>query len=244
MHIIDSAVRLACDNGRLVADDWLRQMDACGISHAVVAPADEHVAVYNREGNDQIADLVDHHPEKLTGLAVANPWFGQHAVDVLRRAFDRGLAGLYLHPTRQGFRLTEAIVDPLIEVCIELRRPIYSYVGTPICAMPFQLAELARRFPEARFVLGHFGYCDFAGYDVIPAAMQAASILVETSCAWRQIVQEAVDRLGADRLLFGSAYPRSRPELEIDKIRSLDLIPGDRQKVLCDNARTLWGISI
>jgi predicted TIM-barrel fold metal-dependent hydrolase len=53
------------------------------------------------------------------------------AVDELKRAFDAGLVGLYLHPGRQGFHLTEAVVDPLIEVCGERGKPVYSHTGTP-----------------------------------------------------------------------------------------------------------------
>ena len=244
MRIVDSAVRLTSRGGKLPVESYLERMDRLGILHAVAAPADEFVAVYNDEGNAEMAKWVQSFPDHVSALAVANPWYGPKAVDILQRAFDQGCVGLYLHPFRQGFRLTEAIVDPLVEVCIQRDKGIYSHTGTPICAMPFQLAELARRFPEGRFVMGHFGYTDFAGYDVLPAARQVPNVSIDTSCAWGELVQQAIDALDPPRILFGSGYPRSSPRLEIDKMRRLDLRPDVLQKVMCDNALKFWGIRL
>ena len=244
MQVIDSAARFKSKKGEPDAVDWLERMEESGISHAVAAPPDDFVVIYNEEGNRQMAKWADKFPGKLSALAVANPWYGAKAVDILQKGFDCRLAGLYLHPARQGFRLTEKIVDPLIEVCIERGKPVYSSTGTPVCAMPFQLAELARRFPEARFVMGHFAYTDFAGYDVIPAAKQAPNIYLDTSCVPGSAVRQAVEEIGAERIIFGSGYPRSMPRLEVDKIRSLELDSNNLYKIMCGNASSLWGITL
>ena len=242
-NVIDSAVRLPAKDGRIEVDTWLRLAGRWGIVHSVAAPADEFLAVRNGEGNALMADLAGRHPEGLSALAVASPWHGPRAVDILNRAFDRGCRGLYLHPGRQGFHLTEAVVDPLIEVCIARDRPIYSHTGTPVCAMPFQLAELARRFPEATFVMGHMGWSDFSGYDAIPAAAQAPNILLETSCTTGGLVKAAIDALGAERVLFGSGYPRSTPECEFEKIRPLGLSQDTLARYARENAKRLWKIT-
>lgn len=246
MHadIVDSAVRLPAKQGRIEADTWLCLAEQWGISHSVAAPADEFVTVYNDEGNDRMAELVAQHSKKLSGLAVANPWYGVKAVDFLRKAFECDLCGLYLHPGRQGFHLTEAVVDPLIEVCLEYDRPIYSHTGTPVCAMPFQLAELARRFPEASFVMGHMAWSDFSGYDVIPAAQQASNIFLETSCTAGEMVRAAIEVLGEERVLFGTGYPRSLPEYEFEKIRTLNLSQEVLDKYMRENAARLWKINL
>jgi len=241
-QVIDSAVRLPTRDGALDAGAWFALADHWGISHAVAAPSDEFVAVYNEEGNALLADLVERHADKLSALAVANPWYGPRALDILNRAFDRGFCGLYLHPARQGFHLTESIVDPLIKLCLARDKPVYAYTGTPICAMPLQLAELARRFPKATFVLGHMGWSDFSGYDVIPAARQAPNIIVETSCTTGAMVGLAVEELGAERVLFGSGYPRSHPSYEIDKLKDLTLSQDQLDLYMRRNARRIWKI--
>ena len=238
-NIIDSFVRLPSRDGKLEVGEWFDLADKWGISHAVAAPSDEFVAVYNDEGNAQMADLAAQYPERLSALAVANPWYGKKAVDSLKKAFERGLCGLYLHPPRQGFHLTDAVVDPLIEVCLSCDKPIYSHTGTPICAMPFQLAELARRFPEATFVMGR---TDFCGYDAIPAAQQSPNIFLETSLVCSSMVAEAFDTLGVERVLFGTGYPRSRPAHEFEKIKPLNLPDEIFNKYANENARRVWKI--
>jgi len=243
MNIIDSAVCLPTKGGRLWVDEWLDLMGEWGIVHAVIAPTDAFVAVDNEAGNEQTARLVEENPDELSGLAVANPWYGQRALRILDSAFDMGLIGLYLHPARQGFRLTDGILDPLIELCIARRRPIYACTGVPVCAEPFQLAELARRFPEATFVLGHMAWSDFCGYDVLPTAKQAPNIYLETSCSGPGIIRAAIDALGAGRLLCGSGYPRSRPMPERVNLERGELTPEELRMLTFESPRTLWGLT-
>ena len=242
LNVIDSAVRLPARDDRIEVDAWFALAERWGISHTVASPPDEFVAVYNDEGNAMMAEAVEQYPDRLSGLAVANPWYGKKAVDSLKRAFERGLCGLFLHPPRQGFQLAESVLDPLIKVCMEHDKAIYAYTGTPICAMPFQLAELARRFPEATFVMGHMGWSDFAGYDAIPAAVQAPNIIIETSYATSGLVKSAIDAIGAERVLFGTGYPQSRPGPEFEKLKPLNLPDEIFNKYANESARRVWRI--
>jgi uncharacterized protein len=237
MKIIDSAVRLT-DDPKAV-EVWLTRAEECHIGHSVVAPLDPYVAVLNSEGNRKMIGLMRAHPHAFSGLAVASPWHGPPAVDMLRHGFDEGLIGLYLNPMRQGFRLTESILDLLMETCARYERPVYSHVGTPVCSTPFQLAELARRFPTVRFIMGHGAYPDY-WYDVAPAMAQASNIVVETSCQVSGIVKVILDVFGPKRVIFGSGYPRSDPVVETKKLDQLALRDEDREKVMCANARALW----
>jgi len=242
LPIIDSAVCLPSVGGVLAVAPWLALAQKWRIGHAVVAPMDALIAVDNELANTRMLDLMKQNPGQFSALAVANPWYGSRALEALTKAFDLGCVGLYLHPARQGFRLTESIVDPLVELCIHRDKPVYAYTGTPICSEPLQLAELARRFPQATFVLGHMGWSDFSGYDDIPAARQAPNILLETSCAIGRTVKLAIDAVGPHRVLFGSGYPRSRPSHEIEKIRGIGLSPEHLDLYLHQNARRVWKI--
>lgn len=244
MRIIDSAVRLEAKNGRLNIEDCLAQLEPVGVVHAVIAPSDEFVTVYNEPGNEQVLALVKRFPDTLTGLAVANPWYGKQAVELLERYFTAGLSGLYLHPQRQGFLLTEANVRPLIEVCRRHDKPVYAHTGTPVCSMPFQLAWLARRFPEVQFVMGHAAWSDFSSYDVFPAAQQAKNIFVEMSCAWGGLAKKLAQQLDPGRVLFGSGYPRSNPLSEIRKLKSLNLDGEIEENIFFGNARRLWRLEL
>ncbi len=216
----------------------LAEMDALGIARAWIAPPDECVAVYNRRGNEMIAQAVAAHPTRLVGYAVANPWYGAAAVEELERAFRSGLRALFLLPPVQGFQLSDPLVDPLIEVAIAHRAPVYAHTGTPICSEPFQLAALARRHPEARFIMGHMGYADF-WYDGPHAAAMADNIWLETSFMDGDVIAAAIRQLGAHRFLFGSTAPLSAVSPELEKIRSLPIPAVALAKILAGNAEAL-----
>lgn len=242
--VVDCAVCLPVVKGKLSVAAWRREADPWNIEHTIAAPTGAMVVIDNAESNIQMVKLTRNPRNRISGLAVVNPWHGKRGVDMLRKAFDQGLAGLYLYPSRQGFRLTDKIVDPLIKVCRTHNRPVYSHTGTPGCEMPFQLAELARRFPSVTFVMGHAAWSDFSGYDVIPAARQAPNIMIETSCTVACLVRTAISELGADRLLFGTGYPHSLPGHEFAKIEDLGLSKDDMKLLMRDNAIRLWKLPL
>jgi predicted TIM-barrel fold metal-dependent hydrolase len=240
MSIIDNSVRLEYHQDAI--GQWLKTADQFGISKTIIAPSDSFLCVYNDEGNAWIRKALKSNPEHFLGLAAANPWYGKvAAVDMLNKCFDEGFAGLYLHPARQGFRLTEHLVDPLVEVCIKYKKPVFCYTGIPVCCEPFQLAELARRYPDATFIMGHGAYPDF-WYDVESAMKQASNIYLETSCQVGGIIHSAAKAVGSHRLLFGSGYPRSATGIELDKINRMNLPSEDSKKIFTDNARQIWRI--
>jgi hypothetical protein len=241
MPIIDSHCHIGAGTRKSVtADELLRAMDDAGVARAVVCSVDQFIAVRNREGNDDVLRAVHAQPERLRGLAAVNPWFGSEGVDELKRSLDAGMCGLKLNSHLQGFVLSDPIVHPLVEVCRDYQAPLYAHTGTPITAEPFQLAELARTFPEVTMVMGHMGYTDF-WYDATPAALQSDNIYLETSLIDIMNIQTAIEKVGAHRILFGSDFPESDLSLELEKISMLEMSDDDRNRILGTNALEVWG---
>ena len=243
MTVIDSAFRFSSHDMVNEAAEMMPVLKKFGIAHAVAAPSDEYIAVYNREGNSLLREITEMHRNGLSYLAVCNPWYGTEGLDELEKSFGRDAAGLYLYPARQGFAITDTVLLPLIELCAAHEKAVYVHCGTPVCAMPFQLAELALQFPQVSFVMGHAAWSDF-WYDVLPAASKATNILVETSCTTGGMVRAFIDSLGAERVIFGSGFPQSLPENEISKINRLNLPDDVLEAVMHENAKRLWGIRL
>ena len=216
-------------------DQALREMDTACIEQAWIHPPDVCVAVRNREGNDLIAETIANNPDRFVGCMVVNPWHGKEGLGELNRAFTRGLRILYLHPPVQGFQLSDPLVDPLIEWAIQHSAPIYAHTATPICAMPFQLAALARRHPKAKFIMGHMGYSDF-WYDAAAAAQSSDNIWLETSFIDGDLLIESIKKLGADRFVFATASPLSGAKPEREKLLDLGLPEESLDKIMRSNA--------
>lgn len=217
-------------------------MDSHGVGRAVLGASGEFAAVRNREGNQEVAALVARWPGRFTGFATVNPWWRSEGVEEVRRAQgEYGFRGLILHPILQGFEANDPLVFPLVESALELNMIVYVTGGAPYLAMPYKIADLAGRYPEGRFVMGHAGW-DFH-FDV-PYCLEACSNLwVETSRNGLANLESLAKRFGAKRMLFGSDYPFSGYDGELAKIRLLpSLSDADRDRVLGINAEELLAL--
>lgn len=239
MRIVDA--RCTIGDGRhatLSADDLVALLDELAVEAAVVGPPDRCLAVYNREGNELVRAACRRHPGRLIGFATVNPWYGDAAVEELRRAAADGLAGLILHPPRQGFLLVDDLADSVLEVAGELGLLVYVGTGTPAYALPLQLTEVARRFPQVRFLMGHMGHTDF-WIDSIPAALAAPNVYAEISYKQPHVIADAVATLGADRVVYGSDAPFNDMRLELEKLAAAELGERDRELVAGDTLLAL-----
>ena len=224
---------------RMDLDSLLGEMDGHEIAQAVLSPAGELAAYATNEGNAAVADAVLAHPKRFIAFASVNPWSRAAGVEALRRTREEyGFAGLVLHPILQGFEANDPLVFPLVEAAVELRMIVYITGGAPFLAMPYKIADLAGRYTEGKFVLGHAGW-DFH-FDV-PYCLEACpNLWAETSKNGLANLEALARKFGSSRLLFGSDHPFSSYEGEIEKIR---LLPGlddsDRENIFCANARQL-----
>jgi hypothetical protein len=92
-------------------------------------------------------------------------------------------------------------------------------------------------------ILGHMG-----GYfhvdEAIEVAEQHPNIVLETSATpYPEKIREAVERIGAERVVFGSDGPVSSPVLERQKVMIAGLSPADTALVLGGNAARLMGVA-
>lgn len=221
----------------------LSEMDDSGVEKAIICAMGSHLVIDNEDGNDYISGIVKKYPDKFLGLASVNPWYGKKAVQELNRSITKlHLSGLKLHPVFQGFQANEKLVFPIIEEAIRLGVWIYIHSGTPECSLPLQIVELAQRYPEGKFIMGHMGGADFF-LDVPDPCAKVPNIYLETSLTCHPVfVKEAVEKVGSDRVVFGSDSPTSDMKTEIDKIKVLGLDKDDLNNVLWRNAKRIFEI--
>lgn len=148
--------------------------------------------------------------------------------------------GLEISPAVHGVALTDSRTMALVAVAATAGHPVYVVcLGRPGCG-PRELVTLAAEFPGVSFVLGH---CGFVGIDVYSLRVVAPypNILAETSGCYTGVVRVAVTRLGAERVLLGTEYPLQHPEVELTKLRVLDLDEASWQQITWRNACRLLG---
>ena len=80
-----------------------------------------------------------------------------------------------------------------------------------------QLAEVAMRYPEGKFIMGHLAYADYWN-DVESACQAAPNIWLETSAHLASVIRLWTGQAGAHRVMYGSDSPHNDMPVEIEKI--------------------------
>ncbi|MBM4275413.1 MAG: metal-dependent hydrolase [Deltaproteobacteria bacterium] len=101
----------------------------------------------------------------------------------------------------------------------------------------FFLEHLAPNIPV---IIPHLGALS-GGYDSLRRAgvWNLPNVYADSAVAEFGHIEDYLSRHGATRLMFGSDYPFSYPDVELAKIRRLNLPEADTQAVLGDNFRRL-----
>jgi predicted TIM-barrel fold metal-dependent hydrolase len=178
----------------------------------------------------------------LFGLVWANPKDPGHLEETVRLLANPRFRGVKLHPTFDGFHPNDPAVHPLMALLVERELPVLIHCGHPVFSLPWSIEELVREFPDARVVLGHMGHCNVIYVNgAIDVALRNRNVYLETSgMPMPTKIREAVERVGPDRVLFGSDIPFHHPKIEIDRVRLSGLPPDLVDRVLSTNARALF----
>lgn len=213
---------------------YLRRARAAGIDRTVI------FAAFNwgyRNPNRLVARMVAGLPDRLMGFAFIHPVAdrGRVAAMVAEAVDELGLVGLKVH-AHDG-KITR-------EICDSARRHrvpvLYDVMGD---IPPVEL--LAREYPDVAFIIPHLGsFADDwrAQSALIDHLVRFPNVFTDTAGVRRfDILEEAVARAGARKILFGSDGPWLHPAVELAKVQALALSAADRALVLGGNFLRLVG---
>lgn len=226
---------------KVSVSNLLSDMDELEMEKAFICPGECEIASNPCAGNKRLMKIKEKYPSRFFLWAAANPWEKKKAIKTLKDARDMGFDGLKLNSYLNGYRISDDIVTPLIEVVQEYTWPVYVHTGTPITSEPMQLVSLAEDFPKVKFIMGHTAFADF-WYDVVPCMKRCANIYAETSIVGPGTIKSVISAIGYDRLLFGSDFPNGNIEVELEKVNSIGLSKENLKKVLAKNIERLLKI--
>lgn len=220
---------------RMEASLCVERMDEAGIDRGVVMTIVDAPEV-NPRAIELVAEACAAYPDRLWAYARIHPWYGDEAVELLERAFSLGFKGLKLHPVSTIAHPSEEDTLRLIRVAAAHRAPTLFHCGDEPLTTPLAVAAAAQACPEATIVLGHMG-----GYQHVDEAIEVAerfgNLILETSAMpYPGKIREAVERIGAERVWYGSDGPVCSPRLEVEKVRLAGLRPEAERLVLGENA--------
>jgi predicted TIM-barrel fold metal-dependent hydrolase len=227
---------------KLEAAECVRRLDEARIDRGVVMTIVDAPAV-NPHAIELIAEACAAYPERLDAFARIHPWYGDESAALLERAFGLGFKGLKLHPVSTLAHPAGDETLRLIRLAAARNAPTLFHCGDEPLTTPFTVGRAAAACPEATIILGHMG-----GYAHVDEAIEVAeaheNVLLETSAMpYPAKIREAVERIGASRVLYASDGPACSPRIEVEKVRLAGLSPEAEQLVFAGNAlRILDGV--
>lgn len=229
-------------------EDLLEAMDEAGIDRAVVIAHPPNIS------NEFILDVCSLEPRLIPIVNVskgtAKP--GQ----TFKKYLSRGAKALKIHTAADGEGIESSRYKILLKVASEEGVPVILHTGCfqsnlfykkPNNGCPELYKSWYETYPNTQFILAHMNMHDpEAALDVCE---EFGNVFVDTSWQPTEVIGEAVRRLGADRVLFGTDWPLVGGNLAIGRRRiddciAMGLLNDDQaQLILGKNAAKLLGIS-
>jgi hypothetical protein len=216
-------------------------LDRDGLATLIEEYGYEGCCVFHPD-NEYVRTVVESIPEAY-GLVWGNPRVPGYVEEVERFLDHPKFLGLKLHPLIDGYHPNDPGVHPLMELLVERGGlPVLVHSGHPIFTLPWSIEELAVAFPTVKVILGHMGHGNVVYINAsIDIAARNANVYLETSgMPMHTKIKEAVERVGVERVLYGSDVPFHHPAVEILRVRVSGLGPADLDRVLGTNSRTLF----
>jgi len=160
--------------------------------------------------NDAMAALCRAHPGLVYGYCVVNPNYTDHALGEIERRLHQGMIGIKLAASR---RADDPLLDPIAALAAGRGVPILHHVWQhrrrdwpgQEASDAVELAALAARHPQARFILAHLG----GGGDwqhTLRVAGAVPNVWIDLSGSGLDagMLEAALEAVGPGRLLWGA----------------------------------------
>lgn len=204
--------------------------------HEYIAQGDFHRA------NNEVLNAVERYPGRFLPFVYVHPRFGEQSTAEIDRCMKQyPCRGIKVHPTASFTPANSPLMDPLIEKARQYAVPVYMHTGHTPFGGPILLFDIAQRFKDVNFILGHLGMERYYP-DAITAGCHTDNIFIETSFATPFAVESAIKKVGADRVVWGTDNPVLDPKYLLFMIDLMKITDQEKEKYLGLNAKRLLKI--
>ncbi|HKO18450.1 MAG TPA: amidohydrolase family protein [Acidobacteriaceae bacterium] len=224
------------------ADAMVAVMDLLNIERLAVTST---LACYNDcpRGNAEIEAVLRKHPTRFLGYVTVNPNPPGQAVAELERwaGFHRPPL-IKLHPGLHKYPVHGEHYRPIWDYANRHGAVVlvHTWDSDPNCG-PLLFPAIARAHPHARILLGHAGVT-WRGYlQAMEAAESAPNLFLDLAGSQhhRLILERCVQRIGAERILFGSDMPFLEASMTLAHVLTACISDPDKERILRTNFLTL-----
>ncbi len=194
------------------------------------------------EANDFVLEAIAYNPRRIVGFCYVSPAHIETSLAEMERCIAKGpMRGLKSWVCR---RCSDPSMDPLCEYAAELDVPLLQHTWDKTVGQlehesrPQDLAELAARHPQVKFLMAHCGGRWELGIDRVA---HLPNVLLELGGTdpERGMTEKAVAAVGAERVVFGSDADGRSFATQLAKVQGAAIPPQDKRLILGQNAARL-----
>lgn len=188
--------------------------------------------------NNFVLELAKKHPTRIYAFYQIDPLYDE--VEDIQEASRNGFSGFKFNPLVNRVSFADPAVHELVEAVGRLGKALYTHITLEGVASIDAFERLAKAHPHVPFILGHMGFAS-TDLSAITLAKKLPNIFLETSVGSFAAIQEALAKLGAEKIIFGSEGPVHHPKVELEKILLCKLPASQLDWVLGKNISRLLG---
>jgi predicted TIM-barrel fold metal-dependent hydrolase len=189
----------------LSEEEILNYADKYGLKKLLVFP----YAVDLKERNRELVDLASD-DSRIFGLVRFQAFSYERIEDFLALlGYSKKIVGVKLHPSADRIPITHVAFDSLFKALNDLKAICLVHCGRWKEVSDYSFVfNRAKEFPDIKFIIAHMGGNEIANSrGAILQALTSPNVFLDTSnCRLSILIKEAVDRIGAEKILFGTDY--------------------------------------
>lgn len=177
------------------------------------------------KGNKKLIDLAKEN-EKIAPLATCQPKYGN--INNINKLFSENqnkFVGLKFHPEQLNLSANNEAYIPYIEFAKKENLPCLFHSGSSEVSNASHIYDLAKKFPEVKFIMAHWGAEESGNYDkvtdIIIESVKTKNSKIYADISWvdcnnsqkptlKKIITRLKEENALDRILFGSDAPLGR----------------------------------
>ncbi len=245
--IIDGHAHLGignCSN----TEYYLEQMHKYGVDKTVVCPGDmfdvKKLADFMRgkepllnfiPNNDWIREAFVKYPSKFYGFFMVDPEV--HEIQDVKEAINSGFVGIKLNPLISKIDFYSELMIEIFKYSHEEKVPVYTHLTMNPKASIEALSFIAEKYQPV-IIIGHMGFAS-ADWEAVELCRDNKDIYLETSVGSFLAIKSAISVVGVNKLIFGSEGPSHNVNVELTKIRMLELSENQMDFILYKNIERL-----
>ncbi|MFH1616416.1 MAG: amidohydrolase family protein [Planctomycetota bacterium] len=205
-----------------------------------------------RAGIEHLRQIFEKSAGRIYYLGVFHPKYAKESISILKKAVKcAGFAGLKIHPSLHHTFADDDVYESAWQFAAEHDVAILTHSWSvsdynPVqkYSTPLLFEKFVRKFPQVRFVLGHFGGRGTGRHEAVRMVNDYPNVYGDFAgdIFDYELIENLVKSAPAEKILFGSDFPWLDPRAHLSRVLLADIDDSIKRKILRDNAICVYKV--